>query len=285
MSTSKVKILGINGSARHANTELAVKEALKAAKGMGYVETEYVSLGDYKLVPCTGCMKCFGFQHPAGEGLKCYEFHDDSEVLLHKMHESDGLIFGAPVYVVGVNALSKILMDKASMFGPMSFTRYCGGMRQKPLGVIAVGGGDSGGQEIVGLEIRTWAHALGMMTVGPWPTREDPNPQCSTYGAFPTTTDAINVYAKNGITKEATRTIPPTQGSRNMRSIRNTGRHVAHAAMVLAMGKSMFKESGLKEPDMIPFPRYSVKPKPGSWIQKLIDEGKVQYVPKGKNLK
>ena len=60
------------------------------------------------------------------------------------MSECDGLIFGSPVYVIGVNALSKVLMDKASMFGPMSFTRYIGEMRLKPLGVIAVGGGDSG---------------------------------------------------------------------------------------------------------------------------------------------
>jgi hypothetical protein len=121
-----------------------------------------------------------------------------------------------------------------------------------------------------------------MISVGPWPTRIDPNPQCSTYGAFPTTTDAVNVYAKDGITKEATRTIPPTQGSRNMRSIRNTGRHVAQTAMLMKMGKEAFKKSGLEELDLIPFPRYSVKPKKGSWLQKLMDEGKVEYVPKEK---
>jgi multimeric flavodoxin WrbA len=279
----EVKILGISASGRHANTELAVKEALKAAEGVGYAKTEFVSLADYKLVPCVGCMKCFGWQHPADGGLECYEFKDDSGIILHKMAECDGLIFGAPVYVVGINALAKIIMDKASMFGPMSFTRQCGDMRLKPLGVIAVGGGDSGGQEIVGLELRTWGHSIGMVTVGPWPTRQDPNPQCSTYGAFPTTTDAVNVYAKNGITKEATRTIPPTQGARNMKSIRNTGKHVAQMAMILKMGKQAFKGSGLKELELIPFPRYSVKPKPGSWIQKLVDEGKVELVTKEKS--
>ncbi len=280
MEHVKVKILGLSCSPRHANTELAVKESLKTAEEMGYADTEYVSLADYKLVPCIGCMKCFGWQHPADGGLECYEFNDDTGILLHKMNDSDGIIFGTPVYTLGVTALAKILMDKASMFGPMSFTRYAGTMRNKPMGVITVGGGDSAGQEHVAEDIWIWALAIGMLPLGSWPTREDPVPQSGNHGAMLSTVDARNVYAKEGITKEATRTIPPTQGSRNMRAVRNVGRHTAYVAMLTKLGKQRFAEIGFKEPDAFSFPRYSVKPKPGSWIQKLIDEGKMVYVPK-----
>jgi hypothetical protein len=70
-----------------------------------------------------------------------------------------------------------------------------------------------------------------------------------------------------------------------MRSIRNTGRHTAYAAMLSKMGKQACEASGVKEPEIIPFPRYSIKPKQGSWLEKLMKEGKVEYVPKGKNRK
>jgi multimeric flavodoxin WrbA len=39
----RVKILGISGSPRHANTETLVHEALKAAQELGPVDTELVS--------------------------------------------------------------------------------------------------------------------------------------------------------------------------------------------------------------------------------------------------
>ncbi len=280
MSDVRVKILGICCSPRHANTELAVKEALKTAGEMGYADTEYVSLADYKMQPCSGCMKCFGWQHPAEEGLKCYEFNDDSGIILHKMYESDGVIFGTPVYTLGPTALARLLMDKAHMFGPMSFTRYAGTMRNKPMGVIAVGGGDSAGQEHVGGDIWAWAIAIGMLPLGSWPTTEDPNPQNSSHGAFPTTTDARSVYAKDGITKEATRTIPPLQGWRNMKAVRNVGRHTAYVALMTKLGKERIKELGLKEPSGLPWKKYSVKPKPGSYVEKLIKEGKIEFVSK-----
>ncbi|MBW2029208.1 MAG: flavodoxin family protein [Deltaproteobacteria bacterium] len=283
MANNNVKILGICASPRHANTELAVKEALKTAESMGYAETDYVWLGGLDLKPCVGCMKCFGWRHPADGGLECYKFNDDSGMVLHKMLESDGIIFGTPVYTLGVTAIAKILMDKAHMFGPMSFTRYSGTMRNKPCGVITVGGGDSAGQEHVGVDIWAWAIGIGMLPLGSWPTREDPNPQSGSHGAFVTTCDAKGVYAKDGITKEATRTTPPTQGWRNMKAIRNVGRHTAYVAMMTKLGKERIRELGLTEPEVFPWPRYSVKPIPGSWIDKLIKEGKVEYVPKGES--
>ncbi len=189
--SEKVKILGICGSARHASTEWGVKLSLKTAEKLGYVETEFVNLGQYKLVPCVGCMKCFGWHHPAdAERPKCYELEDDTEELLTKMMESDGLIFGTPIYTLGVSSLSRILMEKAHMFGPMSFTKFSGRMRYKPIGVITVGGVDTAGQEVCAQDMWMWAQGLGMVPVGSWPTREDPNPQASVHGGLVSTVDA-----------------------------------------------------------------------------------------------
>jgi hypothetical protein len=51
--------------------------------------------------------------------------------------------------------------------------------------------------------------------------------------------------------------------------------------MMTKLGKERIKELGLKEPGGFPWGRYSVKPKPGSWVQKLTDEGEVEYISKG----
>lgn len=196
------------------------------------------------------------------------------------MMESDGLIVGTPVYTLGVTSLSRIFMEKAHMFGPMSFDKFSGRMRGKPCGVVTVGGVDTAGQEVVAQDIWMWAQGLGMYPEGSWPTRDDPNPQASVHGALVSTVDGRQIYGKSALSKEACRTVPPTQGSRNERAIRNVGRHVGVAAMTLKLGKAAFAEGSYNAPEIIPFTRYSVKPRKGSWVQQMIDEGKVVYVPK-----
>jgi len=281
-NTEKVKILGINASPRHATTEYGVELALEAAEAQGYVETEYVCLGDYDLKSCSGCMKCFGWQHPADEGLRCYEWNDDTEILMKKMVEMDGLVFGTPVYTLGVTSLARILMEKCHMFGPMSFSRGARMLAYKPIGAITVGGQAIAGQEACARDIWYWAVGIAMIPVGSWPTVEDPNPQNASHGGLVTTVDARIIYGKNALSKEACRTIPPTQGSRNERCLRNVGRQVAVTAMITKLGRQEFLKQGLEEPHFQSFVRYSVKPKPGSWVDKLVKEGKVIYLGKGK---
>jgi len=281
-NTEKIKILGINTSARHATTEWGVKLALKAAESLGYVETEYVCLGDYDLKPCTGCMKCFGWQHPADEGLRCYEWNDDTHILLKKMVEMDGLILGTPVYTLGINALGRMFMEKCHMFGSLSFGRGERMVAYKPVGAIAVGGQAISGQEACAVSIWYWAIGLGMLPVGAWATVDDPNPENANLAGLVSTVDARVIYGKDALSKAACRTVPPTQGVRNERSLRNVGRSVAVTTMIVKLGRKAFLESGLKAPQFQGFVKYSVKPKPGSWLDKLMKEGKVAYVGKGK---
>ncbi len=279
--SEKVKIVGICGSARHASTEWAVKLSLEYAEKMGYVETEYIHLGELNLVPCVGCMECFGWHHPADAVHPvCYKFMDDAELVLTKMMESDGVIFGSPVYTLGMTALARIITEKCHMFGPMSFTKFSGRMRNKPAGVITVGGGEYAGQEPVLQDFNLTFSGIGMIPVGTWPNREDPNPQACVHGGAVSGIDARSIYGRENLSKAQCRTMPPTQGARNEHTLRNLGRHTAVMAMTMKLGVRAFEEKGFKAPELIPFPRYSVKPRKGSWIQHLIDIGKVQYVPK-----
>ncbi len=277
----KVKILGISGSPRkNGNTASMVKYCLEWAEKMGYVETEYLSLADYKLVPCTGCMKCFGFMAPADDDIKCYEFDDDIKVLAPKVADCDGLLLGIPIYSGGPPSLFRIFHEKITHFGPMSFTKFAGILRFKALGIICQGGQVYGGQEFNYTHLCRSGQALGMYIANAWPSIDAPMPQSSFAGGILTTIDGMAIYGKDAWKKEATRTTPPASGSRNERTLKNLGRQLAVATMTLKIGRKAFKEAGFKEPELIPFTKYSVKPKEGSYVDRLIKEGKITFVSK-----
>lgn len=280
MAQEKVKILGISGSPRReANTASMVKYCLEWAETLGYVETEYLSLADYKLVPCTGCMKCFGYMVPADEEeYRCYESNDDIKILAPKVAECDGLLIGFPVYSGGVPSLLRIFMEKLHHFAPMSFTRHAGALRFKALGIISQGGQVYGAQELNNRIMATWGSGIGMYVVDAWPTVDSPQPQSTFTSGILTTVDGTAIYGKGAWTKEGCRTVPPVSGSRNERTLRNLGRHLAIGAMTMKLGRKAFVEGGYKEPELLSFTRYSIRPKAGSYVDKLVKEGKVVYI-------
>lgn len=275
----KVKILGISGSPRkEGNTAGMVRFCLEWAETLGYVETEYLSLADYRIEPCNGCMKCFGYMAPADDPYQCYEYDDDIKILAPKVAEADGLLIGFPIYSLGVPGIVRNFFDKLHHYGPMSFTKHAGALRYKAIGIISQGGQVYGGQEINHLVISALAQGLGMYVASAWPSVDAPMPSSSFNGGMLTTVDGMSIYGKNAWRKDHTRTVPPAQGSRNERTLKNLGRQLAVAAMILKLGRKAFLEGGYEEPEFIPFTRYSVKPKPGSYVDKLIKEGKVVFV-------
>ncbi len=281
MPKEKIKILGVSGSPRrNGNTATMMKFTLKAAETMDYVETEFISLGDHKLVPCCGCMKCFGWQAPADDPYQCYKYNDDIEILAPKVAEADGMIVGFPIYAAGVPSLFRCFMEKLHHFGPMSFTRHAGALRFKALGIISQGGRVYGAQETNHSIMCANAAGLGMYVVNAWPTVEDSEPQSTHTGGVVSCVDGTAVYGEKAWTKAGCRTVPPVQGSRNERTLRNLGRNMAVTAMSLKLGRRAFKDAGYEEPENISFTRYSVKPKKGSYVDRLIQEGKVEFVSK-----
>ncbi|MDP2643809.1 MAG: flavodoxin family protein [Desulfobacterales bacterium] len=276
----KVKILGINGSPRiGGNTASMVKYTLEWAEKMGYAETEYVALADHKWYQCTGCMQCFGYMAPAQDPYQCYQFPDDGiKDIAPKIAGCDGLLLAFPVYTGGVPAIFRAFHEKLHHFAPMSFTQHAGALKYKAMAVISQGGQLYGGQEVTYYNLARMGISQGMFVAASWPTADAPMPQSTFSGGIITTIDGSTIYGKNAWRKEATRTVPPAQGSRNERTLKNLGRWLAVGAMRMKLGRLAFEAAGIEEPDLIPFTNYSVKPKKGSHVDKLMKEGRVTFV-------
>jgi len=104
-----LKILALVASHRKfGNTELMVRQALLAATAEG-ATYEILRLTDLNILPCTGCMAC-AFKSEA----RCH-LDDDMEMLLAKMRAADGLILGAPVYILAPAAVVKLFLDRSIM--------------------------------------------------------------------------------------------------------------------------------------------------------------------------
>jgi len=97
-----MKVLGIVASHRRlGNTEILVKEALMGA------EVEIMRWTDYHILPCEGLATCLF----SGRGCKLKD-KDDHNYLMEKIYQCDGLIFGAPCYLLEVPAIVKQFIDR-----------------------------------------------------------------------------------------------------------------------------------------------------------------------------
>ena len=94
-----MKILGIIGSHRRlGNTDCLVKEALLGAREEG-AAVYTIRLTDLDIRPCKGCMAC------AFRMTEC-RIDDDMVSLLDRMQEADGIILGAPTYLLEIGRAS-----------------------------------------------------------------------------------------------------------------------------------------------------------------------------------
>jgi len=122
-----VKLLGIVGSPRKGgNTEIIVREALKAAEEEG-ASTELMFLTDFGLGPCDGCRTCFD--------TKDCVLEDDVEKIYGKIAKADGIIIGSPVYFNNVTAQTKTFIDR---IGYLNIARGRKALRNKVGGAIVV---------------------------------------------------------------------------------------------------------------------------------------------------
>ncbi|MDI6895016.1 MAG: NAD(P)H-dependent oxidoreductase [Bacillota bacterium] len=105
-----MKVLGLVGSARRlGNTEILVKEALAGARGAG-ADVAMVRLPDLRILPCDGCMSCVFSRRPC-------RLDDDVPWLFERMLDADGLVVGAPTYVLGPAGVIKLVLDRYLMVG------------------------------------------------------------------------------------------------------------------------------------------------------------------------
>ena len=119
-----MKVLGIVCSPRRGgNTEVLVAEALANARELG-ADVGLVTLADKNITPCDGCESCV-------KTGKC-KIEDDMQEIYSKLLETDGVIFGTPVYFWSVTAQAKALIDRTYV---LLHERR---LRNKVAGVIAV---------------------------------------------------------------------------------------------------------------------------------------------------
>jgi multimeric flavodoxin WrbA len=104
---SFMKILGINGSPRgkESRTLRLVNAVLKGAESEG-AETQLVDVCTLQIEYCTGCGVCYA----TGE---CTHTDDFAE-LYDAMLGADGIVLGSPVYIDGVTAQLKTLIDRTA---------------------------------------------------------------------------------------------------------------------------------------------------------------------------
>ena len=161
-----IKVLGIAASPRHGNTEILVREALKAAQELPFeVEVEFLSFAGKKIEPCTDCGYC------VRKKSYCWK-KDDWWELISALIEPppDGVIIGSPVYFFGLpsilraffercTCLFKQLWDKEFPFPPPDWTKTAAG-------AIAIGFHRHGGVEHALSSILHWFLINGFVCVG-----------------------------------------------------------------------------------------------------------------------
>lgn len=100
------KVTAFVGSAHKGNTHQAAIQFLDHLQSLDDVETEIVTLSDFRLGVCRGCRVCFE------KGEEFCPLKDDRDVLLAKIDASDGVIFATPNYTWQVSGLMKLFLDR-----------------------------------------------------------------------------------------------------------------------------------------------------------------------------
>ena len=101
-----MKVTAFVGSARKKHTYKATEQFMYNLQSFGDVECEIVSLSDFHIEICKGCMLCLN------KGEELCPFKDDRNMLIDKMNNSDGIIFASPNYSFDVSGLMKVFLDR-----------------------------------------------------------------------------------------------------------------------------------------------------------------------------
>ena len=117
-----MKVLLVNGSTHQFGcTYTALKEVAKALEANA-IETEIYWIGNQSYSDCIACGKC----RETGECV----FHDGVNILVDKAKQSDGFIFGTPVYYAHPSGRILDVLNRAFYSGSKHFAH-------KPAAAIA----------------------------------------------------------------------------------------------------------------------------------------------------
>jgi len=102
-----MKGLGISGSPPPGgNTDTLVKLALEVLSQQG-IETEFLSLADRPIRPCTACGGCSG-----PDVTDCVQEDPAFEGIIRRFTEADGVLVGSPVYFGSATPQTMAMLDR-----------------------------------------------------------------------------------------------------------------------------------------------------------------------------
>jgi multimeric flavodoxin WrbA len=102
-------ILALNGSPRkNWNTHILLMNALEGAASKG-ICTELIHLYDLSYKGCFGCLEC---KRKGSRNLGRCVVNDALKPVLAKIHTSDGLIIGSPIYFGEVTGMTRSFMER-----------------------------------------------------------------------------------------------------------------------------------------------------------------------------
>ncbi|HEY8909336.1 MAG TPA: flavodoxin family protein [Desulfosporosinus sp.] len=112
----KLSVLGIACSPRrNGNTTRLLLEAMETSKTAGHT-TELIYLSDLKINPCQGCGAC------SEKGICLIK--DDIPMLQEKLIHADRLIIAAPIFMMALNAQTKIIIDRMQTFWALKYLHH-----------------------------------------------------------------------------------------------------------------------------------------------------------------
>ncbi len=146
-----MKIIGINASPKmeKSQTRRLVMGVLEGARQTG-ADVTFVDVCSLEIKYCTACGTCYA----KGECIH----DDDFPVILEKMLEADGIVWGSPNYINSVTAQLKTLLDR------MADSIHCQSFTGKYGCAVSTAGG-SMAKEVADYMTETMRN-LGATTVG-----------------------------------------------------------------------------------------------------------------------
>ena len=140
-----MKIIGICGSPREGATEFLLKKALSDLEKEESFETQFITVKDKNISPCTHCNDCL-----ESKG-KC-SISDDMEEIYEALRKADGIIMASPIHFGSISAQLKAVIDRCQAMIMEDLDIF-----KNKVGIsIVVGGDRSGGQELAIQQINTF---------------------------------------------------------------------------------------------------------------------------------
>ena len=219
-----VKILGLCSSPiKKGNTETLLDIVLESARETGGVETELVTMADWKNFK-GGCIHCNFCAYKQTEGNFC-AIKDDMTPMYPKLLETDGLILASPVYISKPSWLMTAFIDRLRAIAHGK--RYTNTLVHKVGAAAAVLWHRNSGAETTLLSMVQSMMHLGMLPV-----------TVALYGTYGVTgvssdygTGAFDPNDKLGVLKDEF----------GLRTARALGKNVAQVCKMVKLGKEALK--------------------------------------------